>query len=413
MRTRDAEGGLSKTNLKIAPNPDTQMATKEAKRGQGVANLVALDLLRGLAAFEVFLSHVRGGSFVEYGALPASEQTHFVAGFFFLSRLGDEAVMVFFVLSGFLVGGQIVRHVQEKRFNLTSYTIDRLTRILVPLVPACLLTGGVIWYLDGHWPPVLDVLLNMVGLGGLMVDTPRYNLPLWTITYEIWFYVIGGALGYLFCGGRSPVGFCIFILGLGLFMQLGPQYLLFWAIGALTVLLLPVRQKKLFFVGGALVAAFGVISYELGSGTKSFVNVNLLSPNVSNFLVCAGTALTLPLLADQKTNEWLRVLGPFAAFLSTISYSLYLFHYPLNSVVEKFLPQAPELNSVSLMDFALRVIVILIAVYALYWCFEFRTHNLRAWLRSRYPRSQRSNADRYSTAADLGEISHPTVTKHG
>ena len=150
------------------------MVTKDTKRGQGVANIVALDLLRGLAAFEVFLCHVRGGSFVEYGALPAGEKTHFVAALFLLSRLGDEAGMVFFILSGFLVGGQIVRHVQEKRFNLASYAVDRLTRILVPLVPACLLTAGVIWYLDGRWPPVSDGSVEdtiWVGLGGLVVDT--------------------------------------------------------------------------------------------------------------------------------------------------------------------------------------------------------------------------------------------------
>jgi peptidoglycan/LPS O-acetylase OafA/YrhL len=62
-----------------------------------------------LAAIMVLVAHVRAASFVEYGALPQEQKSVLVAAIFAASRLGLEAALVFFVLSGFLVGGQRVR----------------------------------------------------------------------------------------------------------------------------------------------------------------------------------------------------------------------------------------------------------------------------------------------------------------
>jgi peptidoglycan/LPS O-acetylase OafA/YrhL len=79
---------------------------KESER----ASLIALDLVRGLAAITVILVHVRLRSFVELGALAPSQQSWPVGMFFAATRLGQEAVLLFFVLSGFLVGGQIIHY---------------------------------------------------------------------------------------------------------------------------------------------------------------------------------------------------------------------------------------------------------------------------------------------------------------
>lgn len=96
-------------------------------------SLVGLDLLRAAAAITVFLVHVRGASFVDFGALPASQRTFFTAVAFGVTRLGHEAVMIFFVLSGYLVGGQVIRRVIAGRFSIADYAIDRSTRIFTVL----------------------------------------------------------------------------------------------------------------------------------------------------------------------------------------------------------------------------------------------------------------------------------------
>jgi len=56
-----------------------------------------LDLFRFAAALIVVVVHVRGASFVAYGALPAEQQNLLVAFFYFITRIGNEAVVAFFV----------------------------------------------------------------------------------------------------------------------------------------------------------------------------------------------------------------------------------------------------------------------------------------------------------------------------
>src|SRR5262249_807489 len=60
-----------------------------------------LDLIRGLAAIAVLVYHVRYGFFVDYGELSAPD--HFSFLFYSLTAFGHDAVMVFFVLSGFFI----------------------------------------------------------------------------------------------------------------------------------------------------------------------------------------------------------------------------------------------------------------------------------------------------------------------
>jgi peptidoglycan/LPS O-acetylase OafA/YrhL len=143
---------------------------------------VTLDLLRGLAAFTVFLGHTRGASFIEFGSLPPTQKTATLAITFGVTRLGYEAVLIFFVLSGFLVGGQIISRARMGNFVLWEYAIDRCCRILLPLVPAVLFTGFLNIFVFGE-PAVPTVLLgNTTGLNGLLVPTLNHNAPLWSLT---------------------------------------------------------------------------------------------------------------------------------------------------------------------------------------------------------------------------------------
>ena len=55
----------------------------------------SLDLMRGTAALTVLVAHLRGNSFVEYGALPVAQHGTLTALFFFVTRVAYEAVIVF------------------------------------------------------------------------------------------------------------------------------------------------------------------------------------------------------------------------------------------------------------------------------------------------------------------------------
>lgn len=91
-----------------------------------------LDTLRFIAAFMVLLSHARNVFFPAFGDLPAGQQNVFSMAFTMFCRMGHEAVIIFFVLSGFLVGGRGWERIQNRTMNVGSYAIDRLSRIYPP-----------------------------------------------------------------------------------------------------------------------------------------------------------------------------------------------------------------------------------------------------------------------------------------
>jgi peptidoglycan/LPS O-acetylase OafA/YrhL len=104
-----------------------------------------LDWLRFLAASMVLFGHARGFVFVPYGELDPNSQNVFTGMFFLSTRFAHLAVLVFFVISGFLVGGRLLERLKDGSFSPKAYALDRSTRIMIPLVPVLLFTALVQW----------------------------------------------------------------------------------------------------------------------------------------------------------------------------------------------------------------------------------------------------------------------------
>lgn len=146
-----------------------------------------LDLIRFLAAFAVVMCHFRGAFFIDYTSLPTEEQN--IANFIFFSstRLGQEAVLIFFVLSGFLVGGKALERMMNGTFQGRGYCIDRFVRIMLPLIAVLLLYLPVRRYLGQpiQWRDWFGCLFSLQGIWtGACVE------PLWSLAYEVWFYIL-------------------------------------------------------------------------------------------------------------------------------------------------------------------------------------------------------------------------------
>ena len=304
---------------------------------------VTLDLLRGLAALAVFLCHVRGASFVEFGSLPLAQQTTALAIAFGMTRIGYEAVLTFFVLSGFLVGGQIISRTLTGKFSLSEYAIDRCCRIFLPLVPAVLFTG--LLNIFGFGEPLAPTVLlgNMTGLERAVGTYAKPQRPLWSLTYEIWFYALGGVVGYMMsrASRRVSVGALVGLLVCAaVFSNLSARLLLYWVIAAIMCLCLDTSHKGWLGISGLALALFGVACNQFAAQSKSFVNGAIIPPEFAQSLICAGICLALPALCSKTVNTWLIVLRRPAAYLAGFSYTLYLFHYPTLSVFDLLLPKA-------------------------------------------------------------------------
>jgi peptidoglycan/LPS O-acetylase OafA/YrhL len=341
---------------------------------------VALDVLRGLAAVTILFVHVRGASFVEFGALPPEQRTALVAILFGLTRLGQEAVLVFFVLSGFLVGGQIIDRSRKRNFDFATYAIDRCTRIFLPLIPACLLTAMVSGVFFDESIGVFQLAANMSGMNGIIAPTLAHNVPLWSLSYEIWFYICGGALGYLAVAGISVGVVIIIALSTVTFSAIGAEFLLYWVFGALMILFVEAHFRKWLFLTGILLVFFGGLFHELAFPSKSFVNQVFVPIETSRALLCIGASLSLPFLCSGRINALLDFIRGPARALSAVSYTLYLVHYPVNSALDLLIPKGGAITWESSANFGLRIVICSTAAVGMYFLFERNTPTLRNWL---------------------------------
>src|ERR1035438_1552489 len=100
--------------------------------------LANLDLLRGLAALLVCAGHLRAFLFVHFGEVksPGAFDRLFYLG----TGLSHQAVVIFFVLSGYLVGGSVFSAYQAGRWSWPNYALRRMSRLWVVLLPALVLT---------------------------------------------------------------------------------------------------------------------------------------------------------------------------------------------------------------------------------------------------------------------------------
>jgi peptidoglycan/LPS O-acetylase OafA/YrhL len=120
--------------------------------------------------------------------------------------------MIFFVLSGFLVGGSVLRGRMDGTWSWSLYATNRLTRLWVVLIPALLLgaiwdhcgihlfgTSGIYGGVARANVGIFAVLPRLSGsvmvgnalfLQGILTPTFGSNGPLWSLSYEFWYYVL-------------------------------------------------------------------------------------------------------------------------------------------------------------------------------------------------------------------------------
>jgi peptidoglycan/LPS O-acetylase OafA/YrhL len=154
-----------------------------------------LDLLRFLAAGTVFLQHF--------------SWMHFSGGLFYqIEPYGSQAVIVFFVLSGYLIG-----HVTDRPgVSGRGYALDRAARVYSVVLPALVLTfaldalGRALcpdlfvdgWY-NGSEPLAAQFFQSAFFVNQIWFVQmhPGTNVPYWSMGYEVWYYVIFGCMIFL------------------------------------------------------------------------------------------------------------------------------------------------------------------------------------------------------------------------
>jgi peptidoglycan/LPS O-acetylase OafA/YrhL len=294
-----------------------------------------LDALRFGAAFTVFLSHYAVAR-ISGGLLWP------------LAPYGRTAVLVFFVLSGFVIAW--VTETREQK--LEDYALSRAARLYSVVLPAFILTAvldGFGKIIDPHlygpeWGhstthPVLGFALSAVFLGEswALQKLPGLNVPFWSLNYEAWYYALFAAAVFLRRRDRSVA------LGLAALVA-GPKILLLlpiWLMGVGAWRWRACLPKQL---GGPLVVfsltAFAVIEALGGQQRFWHPSSQWLPPSYSVYDYVVGALVALLIAGLANVN--LPVPGPklerAVRWLAGTSFGLYLFHYPLLNFFATVIP---------------------------------------------------------------------------
>lgn len=225
-----------------------------------------LDAFRWIAATLVVLTHVNNRLLVRVSLLPADERTPMNWAAALIAGFGHQAVVVFFVISGFLVGGSLWReHAARGDVDLARYFVKRLCRLWIVLVPALLLVLVCddlgIYALDAtHWGVYLDDLhptvqsaADSLSLGALACNLAFLNdvacnhygsdEALWSLFNEFWYYVVFALVLVASIPRRTiwlraaALGASLLLLAVFTWRQTGgasfAPYFLIWLVGVL------------------------------------------------------------------------------------------------------------------------------------------------------------------------------------
>lgn len=311
-----------------------------------------LDMARWTAAALVFVAHLRNPLFLGYGDLSPEQRTPIVQAWYFVTGWHAEAVTVFFVLSGLLVGAAGLARWQDGKFRPADYAIDRVTRLYLPFLPALVL-GFLLDLLGSHYlgsvgfwnhahplvaqkinSPPFDTLLgpdvlvgNALMLQHYLVPPLGSNQPLWTISAEFWFYAV--FLLTLEAAGvaRSRLARAAAVVAIGVLIGfLGTRFLVLlglWGIGVAIAFAPPGRWRSL--PAACLLFVAVLVAARVGQG---LLDANSFYREGKNYAVALSFAFLVCAMRG-RSFAWLQRLCRPNAFLAGFSYSVYLLHFPL------------------------------------------------------------------------------------
>ncbi|MEC5387839.1 acyltransferase [Uliginosibacterium sp. H3] len=360
----------------------------------------AINGLRGLCALFIFAFHVFNSGIVEW---PAEGGLMQVAPFLFSTlKFGVE---MFFMISGFVIVGSLVRHGSLPRF----YT-DRFVRIFSLWAPLhlaiCILGPFLGWRIFSDTSTSEWLVLSLTNL---LLLPPLLPLQMthpasWSLSYE-WLFYIGAGLVWWRASQGYQRSACWLAIALFAACVIAMPRFLFFAPGVIVFLLrdsLPSLQRWLRYPTLSLLVfllAWG--STDAGNASPFYDSAIWLQPKQ---WVCTLIAFLAALhcfaCVTARRGHIVRLLETSSfQFLGTISFSFYLVSSMVMFAVKKVCLLLLVGSAPSLILAVFCVLSLLLSVllsWATYTAFE---QHFSAWMRRYLRRSGDSRPAPSSSAA--------------
>ncbi len=341
---------------------------------------ISLDLLRIVAAQLVVIGHAVSFFGVASRFGPPS--------FPYIQNIG---VIIFFVLSGFVIAHALVRGLSDLSYGLTDFVIDRASRIYSAYLPAlfviALIDGALLYYVDFQYEAYLgwnNFLGNIVMLQnylGPFEGFPSYGSAghLWSVAVEFHIYLFVGSFAFAVVGRNWWWGCLLAVVA-------APVPLAFFSgeshglpgTGLFTLWLLGFSIYYLFRAGvGAKIPKIAAFAAVLVFGTIWLrQTIPGAEYSIENYALAAIAFLAFVLATQQtcrfsgmpRSRRWIR-------FFANYSFSLYLLHHSILYCLSRIWPSGAELGAIVgiLISNALAI------PFAYYT--EFRHKALAEWLK--------------------------------
>lgn len=334
-----------------------------------------LDLIRVVCAVVVVLSHLGHG--------------HLVGGYLWpFTFFGNEAVMAFFVLSGFVIA--FVTDQREQ--TLAIYAAARLARLYSVILPAMALT--LVLDAIGQSINAESYLHSHAASGGSALSGYLFSITMtnkswgidqhfgsngayWSIPYEFWYYFIFG--GFMLLNGWRRVVFAL--LGVAI---AGPKILILlpvWLMGVGAYHLLkrgPPGQLGLM----AAIASMALLLMMLWSDFSSLGKARFMGmlPDSLPWKYISGICIAVHIYGIsqfvQRFSRLFQIIHRPLTWFAGSTLALYLFHLPAIGVVNAI---AAHTGRSGYTAAALVITPFALALTFGFWC-ELQKRPLRALL---------------------------------
>jgi len=332
-----------------------------------------LNLLRYFLCLAIFSGHFV--NIFVYRIINFEELIHHNPLLFLALRIPTFSVMLFFVLSGFLITYTTIIDINKNGyFSIKQYIKKRIIRIFPPLWFAIFITWfiykiiiffnlfGIETYILPHesystipkaFIPFHEIITNIILIPGI---TGGFNAPLWSLSYEMFYYIIFANLMIFLVRKQFMLGTLLtvyisaFILNL---IYLDHSYLqaidlvlklfIVWFLGSLlAIIFLKGKLQKIpssIFLG-LMVLVLNIFIYKLSFFLGNLINERLIYAIIAFFI------MSYILTANLKINATIEFISKASKF----SYTLYLIHFPLLLLMLSAIgPQLQKFNTLRLI----------------------------------------------------------------
>lgn len=338
--------------------PASEISTAVPK--PAAPRLQELDVLRGLAAFAVMLFHYT----IRYAEVfaPGGPPMH-------ANPLGENAVHLFFMISGFVIFMTL-----SKTRTALDFIVSRCSRLYPGYWAAVLLTFAVISFapLPGRTPGAGQVLVNLTMLQSWL-RVPPVDGVYWTLSVELSFYAL--MLAVFLAGWLRRVEWLVvpWLLLEGAWAFLGHRHDL------------PKIVEISFLLKYAHLFLAGILFYRLRFEGSTPARHALLACCFAAHAVVLGPVAAL-FAAGFFAAFYLLAFGRLTwlatrplVFLGAISYSLYLVHQNIGFIVLRALAAFPRPLQIG----AAIAVALLLASLLTFGIERPALRGIRAWYKAR------------------------------